>query len=423
MLNPAGTTPVLVEEGYPPVPGAAIIAEYLDETARRRAGERRLLPADIRPRASRCGGSPPGSTRSSSPRSRGPLVMERFYKRLMRIEQGGGPPDTDAIRAARINVRYHLAYIGWLVRTRDWLAGDRMTLRRSRRGRASVGGGLSGRCAMDRRRGGEELVRAGEVAPVVPPAAGRDLAGPAAGAEPTPTSISERSRQHQGRADRGRPRARLRRVGIARPDAAPLAKARLEQFLAEGAHGDMDWMETSAERRGDPRALWPRGALRHHARLNYGPDHDPLAILEQRDRGAISVYAQGEDYHEVIKPRLKAIARWLIAQARRRREGVRRHRRRDGEAARGRRRPRLAGQAHQSRVARVRLVAVSRRDLHHARTAAGQRRAGFLRHLPRLPRHLPDRGVSRAVPARCAALHLLSHHRAQGPDPARAARR
>jgi glutathione S-transferase len=57
----------------------------------------------------------------------GPLVLERFYKRLMRIEQGGGPPDTDSIRAARVNVRYHLLYIGWLVRTRDWLAGENMS--------------------------------------------------------------------------------------------------------------------------------------------------------------------------------------------------------------------------------------------------------------------------------------------------------
>jgi glutathione S-transferase len=57
----------------------------------------------------------------------GPLVVERFYKRLMRVEQGGGPPDTEAIRAAKANVRYHLSYIGWLVRTRDWLAGERMT--------------------------------------------------------------------------------------------------------------------------------------------------------------------------------------------------------------------------------------------------------------------------------------------------------
>ena len=108
--------------------------------------------------------------------------------------------------------------------------------------------------------------------------------------------------------------------------------------------------------------------------LNYGPDHDPLAILEQRDRGAISVYAQGDDYHELIKPRLKDDRALADRAGRRRREGVRRHRRGDGKAARGRRRPRLAGQAHQSRLARVRLVAVSRRDLHHARTAAGRSR-------------------------------------------------
>jgi epoxyqueuosine reductase len=93
-----------------------------------------------------------------------------------------------------------------------------------------------------------------------------------------------------------------------------LAKARLEQFLAEGAHGDMIWMETTAGRRGDPRALWPEVRSVIMLGLNYGPDHDPLAILKRRDRGAISVYAKGEDYHEVIKPRLKEIARWLIAQ-------------------------------------------------------------------------------------------------------------
>ncbi len=102
-------------------------------------------------------------------------------------------------------------------------------------------------------------------------------------------------------------------VGVVRPDAAPLAKARLQQFLADGAHGDMIWMETGAERRGDPRVLWPDVRSVIMLGLNYGPDHDPLAILQHRDRGAISVYAKGEDYHEVIKPRLKEIARWLIA--------------------------------------------------------------------------------------------------------------
>ena len=104
-------------------------------------------------------------------------------------------------------------------------------------------------------------------------------------------------------------------VGVTRPGAAPMAKARLEQFLAEGAHGDMVWMETSAERRGDPRVLWPEARSVIMLGLNYGPNHDPLAILNHRDRGAISVYAQGEDYHEIIKPRLKELARWLIAQA------------------------------------------------------------------------------------------------------------
>ena len=100
-LNPAGTTPVLVEEGHPPVPGAAIIAEYLDET---RGAELRRAPAaaaPTRPRASRCGGCRAGSTTNSSPRSAARWSPERIYKRYMRTEQGGGPPDTDAIRAAR----------------------------------------------------------------------------------------------------------------------------------------------------------------------------------------------------------------------------------------------------------------------------------------------------------------------------------
>jgi len=104
-------------------------------------------------------------------------------------------------------------------------------------------------------------------------------------------------------------------VGIARPDAIPQAQERLRRFLAEGAHGDMDWMATTAERRGDPRVLWPEVRSIIMLGMNYGPDGDPLAILRQRGLGAISVYAQGDDYHDIIKPRLKALARWLIAQA------------------------------------------------------------------------------------------------------------
>ena len=127
MLNPAATTPVLVAEGYPPVPGAAVIAEFLDETAGPQLGERRLMPAESGRRVE-VRRLVAWFNEKFFAEVSGPLVLERFYKRLMRIEQGGGPPDTDAIRAARINVRYHIAYIGWLVRTRDWLAGDQMSL-------------------------------------------------------------------------------------------------------------------------------------------------------------------------------------------------------------------------------------------------------------------------------------------------------
>jgi glutathione S-transferase len=125
-LNPAGTTPVLVEEGFPPVPGAGIIAEYIDETRGADLGDRRLLPREIGARVE--------VRRLMSwfndkffVEVSGPLVAERILKRYMTAGQGGGSPDTDAIRAAKNNIRYHLAYIGWLVQTRDWLAGDRMT--------------------------------------------------------------------------------------------------------------------------------------------------------------------------------------------------------------------------------------------------------------------------------------------------------
>jgi epoxyqueuosine reductase len=102
-------------------------------------------------------------------------------------------------------------------------------------------------------------------------------------------------------------------VRIASPDAAPLAKDRLRRFLAEGAHGNMAWM--ADERRGDPHALWSEVRAVILLGLNYGPDHDPLAVLETPERAAISVYAQGDDYHDLIKPRLKSLARWLVATA------------------------------------------------------------------------------------------------------------
>jgi epoxyqueuosine reductase len=104
-------------------------------------------------------------------------------------------------------------------------------------------------------------------------------------------------------------------VGIARASAIEAAKRDLEGFLSQAFHGDMTWLESSAERRCDPRALWPQVRSVIMLGTNYGPDENPLLVLGRPDRGAISVYARGEDYHAVIKPRLKQVARALIAAA------------------------------------------------------------------------------------------------------------
>jgi epoxyqueuosine reductase len=102
-------------------------------------------------------------------------------------------------------------------------------------------------------------------------------------------------------------------VGFARAELGPEARARLDAFLAEGHHGTMAWMEDRAEQRAHPRALWPEAVSIVALGLNYAPAGDPLATLARRDRATISVYAQGRDYHDVVKSRLKALARWMVA--------------------------------------------------------------------------------------------------------------
>jgi epoxyqueuosine reductase len=83
---------------------------------------------------------------------------------------------------------------------------------------------------------------------------------------------------------------------------------RLMSFLQDGRHGDMTWMQTEAERRRHPNALWPQAKTAIMAGLSYAPDHDPLAILSEPSRGAVSIYAQGRDYHDLLKGRLKQLA-------------------------------------------------------------------------------------------------------------------
>jgi epoxyqueuosine reductase len=101
-------------------------------------------------------------------------------------------------------------------------------------------------------------------------------------------------------------------IGVTDPDAISKAGHYFREFLETGAHGDMDWLAANPQRRTDPRVLWPGVRSVIMLGVNYGPDENPLSILQQRSRGAISVYARGDDYHDLIKKRLKALARWMV---------------------------------------------------------------------------------------------------------------
>jgi epoxyqueuosine reductase len=101
---------------------------------------------------------------------------------------------------------------------------------------------------------------------------------------------------------------------IAPADAAPLAGARLRQWLDAGHHGDMLWMEERSEQRGSPKGLWPDVRSVIMLGMSYAPGRDPLALADVGDRARFSVYAQGKDYHDVVKKALKALARWLVEQ-------------------------------------------------------------------------------------------------------------
>ena len=104
-------------------------------------------------------------------------------------------------------------------------------------------------------------------------------------------------------------------VGIAPAAHDALRAERLQQWLGEGNHGAMEWMETRAAERAGPTALWPAANSVIALGMSYAPAHDPLALAVHPDRGRISVYAQGRDYHDTVKKALKALARWLVARA------------------------------------------------------------------------------------------------------------
>lgn len=105
-------------------------------------------------------------------------------------------------------------------------------------------------------------------------------------------------------------------VAVTTPDSTPLVPGHLAGYVAGGHHGTMEWMAETAARRGDPRVLWPDVRSVVMLAMNYGPDRDPLELLDRNDRGAISVYARHRDYHDIIKGRLKEVAQKLAARSR-----------------------------------------------------------------------------------------------------------
>ena len=185
----------------------------------------------------------------------------------------------------------------------------------------------------------------------------------------------------------------------------------------------MVWMATTAERRAAPRALWPEVRSVIMLGMNYGPDEDPLAILTRKDRARDLGLRQGRRLSRADQgaAQSKSRAGWSANAGGDVKVFV------DTAAVMEKPLAAKAGLGWQGKHTNL----VSREfgswlflgsifttlDL-----PADAARAGQLRQLPRLSRYLPDRGVSRALPARCAALHFVSHHRAQRPDPARVAR-
>jgi len=102
---------------------------------------------------------------------------------------------------------------------------------------------------------------------------------------------------------------------VAGPNSIPQAPGRLSYYLDKGRHGTMSWMRETAERRSNPQVLWPEVQSIIMLAMNYTPPHDPMVVSGQKDKGAISVYAQSRDYHEIIKGKLKELAGKLASRS------------------------------------------------------------------------------------------------------------
>ncbi|WP_128891335.1 tRNA epoxyqueuosine(34) reductase QueG [Erythrobacter sp. HKB08] len=104
-------------------------------------------------------------------------------------------------------------------------------------------------------------------------------------------------------------------IGFAPAEDDPVRAERLAQWIDAGYHGSMEWMADRADVRQGPQSMWPEAQSVIALGMSYAPSHDPLALESSPDRARISVYAQGRDYHDVVKKALKALARWFVAEA------------------------------------------------------------------------------------------------------------
>jgi glutathione S-transferase len=269
------------------------------------------------------------------------LLYERVNKKLM----GRGYPDSQKIKAGASAIKFHLDYLAWLLEHRRWLAGNAMTLADFTAAAHLSSSGLHLGCGLGPRADGQGLVCQDQIAARVPPASGRSgarvsrcaplcrpgfltllarlrWAGQGGCLPPSALRASPPERifgKMKGDGRRGA-ESGIESAGTGRrvfgdghnpPRCHPRGGARLEAFLA-GHHGQMGWMAERAEWRADPGALWPAARAMVMLAEAYTPDENPLTLLERRERGAISVYARGRDYHDVVKARLKRVGRWLI---------------------------------------------------------------------------------------------------------------
>ena len=315
------------------------------------------------------------------------LVDEKVFRRF-------GPqsasPDMEAMRAGHENLRYHLAYIGHLAETRSWLAGDAMSFADLAAAAHLSALDYLGEVPWEEHEAAKNWYALLKSRPSFRPLLQDRVAGlhpvghlcrprfltvrHARRTDPNSRFPGFRHARNDGAmksAETGSPRRPRRSASTpcASPPPTP-SKARAmrsTRFSPRAGRATWPGSPRTAERRKAPRALWPEAQQRHPARLElWARPAIRWRSCKQRSRGAISIYAQGADYHDVLKAKLKPLAARVQALTQRRGEDLRRYRAGDGEAARRARRARLAGQAHQPRVARVRLVAVHRLDLHHA---------------------------------------------------------